>query len=190
MSLNINRLKRSNWSSKGKTFFTADLHLLHRNIIGYCSRPFKDENEMTNVLVRNWNKKVTEDDDVYIAGDLTMIGDEKAHRIAPIMRRLKGKKHLIYGNHDRIKAYRYVNDLHITSVHTPYLQLMNGWIIIHDPTLAVACPRDTIIIAGHVHNLHGKTIPNELGMNIFNVGVDVWDFAPISKEEIIKLIGN
>jgi len=186
--MKINKIKDIDWKQGNKRFFTSDLHLMHQNIIKYCNRPFIDANEMTSVLVKNWNEKVGIDDDVYIAGDLTLLGDENANKLRSVMKRLKGKKHLIYGNHDRIKPYRYINDLYIESVHCPYLRLDNGWIIIHDPVLAVACPKDSIIIAGHVHNLHGKMIPNELNLNIFNVGVDVWNFTPVSEEELIGLI--
>lgn len=182
--MNVNKLIKKDWTKGKQRFFTSDLHFLHGNIIEFCKRPFKDINEMTNVITRNWNKKVGKEDDIYIAGDLSMLGDEKANKLVSIMRRLNGKKHLIYGNHDRIKPFRYINDLCIESVHFPYLKLDNGWIIVHDPVLAVACPKDSVVIAGHVHTMYGKVIPNELGMNIFNVGVDAWDFTPASEEEL------
>ena len=36
------------------TFWTADTHFFHRNIIKYCDRPFKDEDEMNKeeVIIR------------------------------------------------------------------------------------------------------------------------------------------
>jgi len=40
------------------TWFTADLHLGHRNIIEYCNRPFADVDEMNRALIANWNQVV------------------------------------------------------------------------------------------------------------------------------------
>lgn len=51
---------------------------------------------MDEELIFRWNAKVEEEDDVYIVGDFA-ISDEAA---AAVIERLKGKKHLILGNHD------------------------------------------------------------------------------------------
>ena len=40
------------------TYFTADQHFGHQNIIGYCDRPFHSVGEMNAVLVANWNAVV------------------------------------------------------------------------------------------------------------------------------------
>ena len=85
-------------------FFTSDLHLGHRNIIRLCNRPFSSIDEMDEYLIEKWNKKVTNADTVYILGDL-MFRNEKPPE--EYLRQLRGKKHLIIGNHDRewIKKY-------------------------------------------------------------------------------------
>ena len=84
-------------------FFTSDLHFGHRNIIRLCNRPFSSIEEMDNLLIQNWNHKVNRNDTVYILGDL-MFRNEKPPE--EYLRQLKGKKHLLVGNHDRqwIKA--------------------------------------------------------------------------------------
>ena len=79
-------------------FFTSDLHLGHRNIIRLCNRPFSSIDEMDECLIEKWNKKVTNADTVYILGDL-MFRNEKPPE--EYLRQLRGKKHLIIGNHDR-----------------------------------------------------------------------------------------
>ena len=40
-------------------FYTSDLHLGHANIIRHCNRPFASVEEMDEVLIENWNAKVT-----------------------------------------------------------------------------------------------------------------------------------
>ena len=47
-------------------YFTSDQHFGHRNIIRFCSRPFSTVGEMDAALIWNWNKKVEDDDTVYI----------------------------------------------------------------------------------------------------------------------------
>lgn len=51
-------------------YYISDLHFGHGNIIKLCGRPFQDLEEMNNVLINNWNSKVTNGDKVYIIGDL------------------------------------------------------------------------------------------------------------------------
>ena len=41
-----------------KTFFIADTHFNHDNIIRYCNRPFVTCKEMDRQLIEKWNKVV------------------------------------------------------------------------------------------------------------------------------------
>lgn len=78
-----------------KTWFTADTHFGHANIIRLCDRPFGSVEEMDAVLIANWNGVVGPRDEVWHLGDFS-------HREASdYLRRLNGRKHLIFGNHDR-----------------------------------------------------------------------------------------
>lgn len=51
-------------------YFTSDLHLGHANVIRHCNRPFSSAEELDEVLIQNWNSRVTNNDTVYILGDL------------------------------------------------------------------------------------------------------------------------
>jgi calcineurin-like phosphoesterase family protein len=79
-------------------FFTADLHLGHRNIIEYCSRPFPDVDEMNAALVDRWNETVGDEDEVIVLGDVAM---GRISETLPLVGRLRGRKVLLAGNHDR-----------------------------------------------------------------------------------------
>jgi calcineurin-like phosphoesterase family protein len=88
----------------GTTFFTADLHLGHANIIKFTGRPFRrgDElliDEMDEALINNWNARIGDRDTVYVLGDFCIWRDKKAP--ARYFRRLKGRKILVAGNHDK-----------------------------------------------------------------------------------------
>jgi calcineurin-like phosphoesterase family protein len=81
-----------------RAWVTADLHIGHRNIIEYCDRPFADVEEMNRALVDNWNDRVDEDDDVFVLGDLLLGNFDDS---LAVVKRLRGNKVLITGNHER-----------------------------------------------------------------------------------------
>ena len=87
-----------------KRFYIADTHFGHKNIIRYDNRPFNSVHEMDNELIENWNSVVSNDDIVYILGDISWYDDSKT---ANIFSRLNGHKILIKGNHDKISSYLY-----------------------------------------------------------------------------------
>lgn len=78
--------------------FIADLHLGHKNILAYDNRKFENIEEHDETIIENWNEAVDDGDDVYILGDISWHNPTKTIKI---LKRLKGNKHLIIGNHDR-----------------------------------------------------------------------------------------
>ena len=46
------------------------MHFGHQNIIEYENRPFDNADQMTRTLVKNWNKVVQRDDEVFCLGDI------------------------------------------------------------------------------------------------------------------------
>lgn len=77
-------------------YFTADTHFGHYNVIRFCDRPFASAEEMDEAMIQNWNDRVTGNDTVYILGDMFF----RSTNAEGILKRLKGKKRLIVGNHD------------------------------------------------------------------------------------------
>ena len=82
-------------------YYIADMHFGHENVIRFDDRPFADTEQMDEVLIQNWNERITADDTVYVLGDAFWKNEENSIRI---MQRLQGHKHLIQGNHDRVKG--------------------------------------------------------------------------------------
>ena len=162
-------------------FFTADSHFHHDKIIQYCNRPFKHTRDMDNTMLYRYNSRVTDDDEVYFIGDLfdLQLG-KNLHIVERMINKLKGRKHLILGSHDYLKPFEYV-DAGFTSVHTSLE--VEGMILNHDP--AVSCiDRSKVFLCGHVHTLF-KT-----QLNVINVGVDMWNFFPVSLTQIVELRNN
>ncbi len=80
-------------------FYIADMHFGHRNAISFDNRPFQDVEEMDRILIENWNSRVREEDEVYIIGDFCYRSGRSPQWY---LKQLKGRKHLIRGNHDQV----------------------------------------------------------------------------------------
>jgi calcineurin-like phosphoesterase family protein len=79
--------------------YISDLHFGHANVIRFDHRPFADVEEMDHVMIQLWNSRVSGDDDVFIVGDFC----HKSGKTPDwYLRQLRGHKHLIIGNHDKV----------------------------------------------------------------------------------------
>ena len=168
-------------------YFTADWHLLHKNILKYEERPFKDVQVMANTLIKNHNNLVTPDDEVWDLGDFTMVGSGQRQAIETTIQKLNGHRHLILGNHDRFDPFTYVN-MGYTSVHTaiPLYTKDYTFILCHDPSVYDCVKDKGILLCAHVHKLF-KCLPEQ---RVINVGIDVWDYKPVSLDQILELVAT
>jgi hypothetical protein len=60
------------------TWFTADFHFGHSNIIRYCNRPFGDVAEMDQAILERLNSLVRAHDVLYFLGDFCIGGKARA----------------------------------------------------------------------------------------------------------------
>lgn len=168
------------------TYFTSDLHFYHENIIKHTNRPFHDFDEMNKNLIKKWNEKISFDDDVYILGDFTMKGPDLA---TEILSQLKGKKHLICGNHDRFVLNPAFDKSRFVSIRE-YAEISYSntlFILFHYPIVEWnGFHRGSIDLHGHQHN-HADYNYNNLqnGIRRYDVGVDANYMSPVSAEDII-----
>jgi calcineurin-like phosphoesterase family protein len=183
-------------------WLTADLHLGHANIIRYCKRPFPDVATMNDGLVDRWNRTVSGGDTVWVLGDVAL---GPIDRTLDLVDRLTGRKVLVAGNHDRCwegrgpgwQAWRQryldagfaevhqgevalrVEGVEVTACHFPYRgdSQDEDRYPEHRPV-----DRGGWLLHGHVHDRwrqRGRMI---------NVGVDVWDYRPVSGEVVGALV--
>lgn len=83
----------------GDTFWSADLHFLHINILTLGNgRPFDTIEEHDETIIERWNANVTSSDVVHVLGDVAMGPIEQS---LALCKRLRGRKYLVCGNHDR-----------------------------------------------------------------------------------------
>ena len=172
-------------------YFISDLHFYHENVIRFANRPFQNAEQMNSTLIKNWNNKIRPNDEIYILGDFTM----KGHLLAQeILYQLKGRKHLIKGNHDgfadsphfdktlfeSISDYKQVNYMNNTFIlfHYPILEWNNYF-------------RGSIHLHGHQHNHADYNFQNlKNGIRRYDVGVDANNMSPVSADEIIAFFSE
>lgn len=182
-------------------YFSADLHFGHKNILSYCCRPWNTLDDMNEGIIERFNNIVTPQDTLYILGDVSFLSKEKT---AELVGRLNGWKVLVIGNHDRKRKvewwltifdevfdpsygqttlyHRSIGSKPAVMSHFPWREHMLGYdnreyLIKHAPPQR----KDEILIHGHVHETWQQRD------NQINVGVDVWDYQPVSVD-VLKVI--
>ncbi len=81
-----------------ETWFISDTHFFHDRIIELAKRPFPSVESMNAYIILRWNELVNPNDNVYHLGDFAL---SQKQRAPEIFEQLKGKIHLIDGNHDK-----------------------------------------------------------------------------------------
>ena len=164
-------------------WYTADTHFGHENILRFCNRPFSSVSQMDATLLKNMWKLVKPDDHLWILGDLAFGAKAKdSAYVETIFNQLPGaERHLVIGNHDLEPTL----ELPWDSVSN-YKELRDGPqgqlnTLCHYPMVTWNhARRGALQLFGHVHNNWRGT------RNSVNVGVDVWDFQPVTFDDVAR----
>ncbi len=133
---------------------------------------------MNKIIIRNWNERVKPEDTVYHIGDFCF----KQNKVKYLdwESKLNGTIIHIKGNHDRNNGTKSIVERIVIKFGGQRFNL------VHDPEFANI--HYDINLVGHVHqHWQIKRIRRgEQFTDCINVGVDAWDFRPVSIDEIIK----
>ena len=152
-------------------YYIADTHFGHKNVIRFDNRPFADTTLMDEVLVHNWNERVTEDDTVYILGDAFWKNEENSVKLI---------------HFESIEHYAEIND-------NEKLVVMS-----HYPIPFYKCQHyGAVMLYGHVHNTREWELIEkwkkemwdmEIPCQMINVGcmMPYMRYTPRTLEEILK----
>jgi calcineurin-like phosphoesterase family protein len=156
--------------------FTSDTHFGHAGARALYRRPFASVAEMDAAMQAGWNAAVGPDDEVWHLGDVAV--GVSAGRVAAILGALNGRKHLVTGNNDgaavaalpewaSVQPYAEIEaeGRQLVLCHYAFRTWRNmgrGWLNLH----------------GHSHG-RLKPLPRQC-----DVGVDAWDFRPVTLAEI------
>lgn len=178
-------------------YFTSDLHLGHENIIKYCNRPFKSVEDMDQAIIDRWNKTVKPEDTVFILGDISFY--KNVDRTAAILKALPGEKIAIWGNHDK----KIRKDINILTAFVAAADIMEIYV---DDEAGVFLPgvergkggRQKVVLCHYSMRVWNKShagawqlyghshgsLPDNPNSLSLDVGVDCWDFTPVSYFQI------
>ena len=162
-------------------FYTADLHFHYKPFLP--GRPFASVDEMDEAMIRLWNETVTDEDTVYVVGD---VGYNGGYVPGDALGRLQGRKHLIRGNHDTgfenapklfdyfetVTDFNEIDDgeTHILLCHYPILYRKRGY-----------------MIHGHLHQTRGPEYDILRQMpRMLNAGVDVNFYRPVTLAQLVE----
>jgi calcineurin-like phosphoesterase family protein len=159
----------------GDLWFTADNHFHHGNIIKYCSRPFRNRDHMNGEMIKRWNKYVRPNDVIVHLGDFALCSKAWA---TELLAKLNGTKILVRGNHDG--SIKKNEDIGFALVCDQLLMKVGGitTMLSHRLPEVNRYP----LITGHVHEKWSRIVKD--GFPCVNVGVDRWDFRPISEQVV------
>ena len=139
---------------------------------------------MTEAIIKNHNARVASDDIVFFAGDFCFRnspggkkGEGTILKAVDYIRRLNGHFYFIKGNHDRNNSLKTILEKAIIGHGKKRI------CIVHNPQHADS--NYAINFVGHVHEKWQVRRLNEKSVMI-NIGCDVWDFKPVTFEEILK----
>lgn len=146
--------------TRNKIYITADLHLGHKKLQEI--RKISDQD-----IIDRWNSVVTNDDVVYVLGDVF-----KTDRV----KELKGIKKLALGNHDQRPVTHYLQ--YFSKVHSMFDY--NDCLLTHIPVHESQSRRWQLNIHGHTH----YNVINNLWYVC--VSMEHTDFTPVLLNELIN----
>lgn len=141
----------------GSVRFIADLHLGHKHICEF-SGPYRGDvktvDEHDAWIIEQWNQVVLKNDLVMVLGDVCF---DKSK--LPLLKKMRGSKHLIFGNHDKFGLQEYLK--YFDKVHGFTKYKGRAWLS-HAP-IHPAELRGKFNIHGH---LHFKTMCDDRYINV------------------------
>lgn len=188
-----------------KVYFTADLHFSHISNLYFqpwrrsaCGLTLEDvQASKTDAieqhdkwLIDKWNSTIRREDEVYIIGDFCL-GNRA--RTEEILKQLKGRKHMILGNHDKslkgleryFESVSQIKEVKFTNNQFNFIDPEETFCVelCHYPLLTWnRRPHGTCMVHGHCHNSITK-FNNESKELRVDVGLD----SDLSGGELVEV---
>jgi len=152
-------------------FITSDHHFYSDKIRKFWRRPFRNADEMNEVMIQRWNDVVKDGDTVFHLGDFADSWNYK--RIAEIVERLNGSIIVIPGNHDSRRRLLKAG----LSIADSYIVTINKLLLTHIPLKEIR-NTDCVNVHGHIHTRRAR------GRRI-NICVEKTKYQPVPLEEVL-----
>lgn len=168
--------------------YISDTHFGHENVIGFDGRPFENAAEMDQAMISIWNDSVSGEDDIWILGDFSY---RSARPAEWYLGQLKGRLHLILGNHDRhlLKNPRALSFFESVDQATEVQEGDRRLVLMHYPILEWnGYFRGAWHLFGHIHNTQNRAyqvIRQEERM--LNCAAVLTGYRPVALPELIGI---
>lgn len=171
-------------------WYTADLHINHTNLLKTKFRKFAAIGHMNSEILYNINRWVKPEDKLYILGDLCI---HSAYNQLILEKHLRDVRCnyicVIKGNHDKssvlqeLKEKNLIHDYCDQKVITDKaFGLTVNVALFHYPVIDYHSKLDPdMCLHGHSHGTLQPRRPD-----LFDVGVDSWNFRPVTLEQILS----
>lgn len=164
------------------------LWLSHNREFIYKARGFSSIEEMNEAIIERYNSIVSDEDEVYILGDLMLGDNEKGMEC---LRRLRGKLHIVIGNHcTSTREILYGTLPNVMTVGLAARLKYKGYhfFMTHYPCMTGNLEREslkqmTLNLYGHTHQM---TNFYEDRPYMYHVGVDSHNCAPVLLDDVIE----
>lgn len=164
------------------TYFWADTHFNHANIIKHCNRQYITIEEMNRSLREVWNMTVrNESDTIWMLGDFMFKMPRQAKEDLHILfHQLRGRKRLIIGNHDirnpEVLRLPWESQDMLLTLKRNHRRI----VLCHYPLESWSgSSHGSLMLHGHCHGNLEHILPRR-----FDVGVDVRPW-PVLLEDIL-----
>lgn len=164
-------------------WFISDTHFFHTNILkfvgddGHRIRPFNSLDEMHEMMIERWNSCVKDNDYVYHLGDVTF---QYHGAFNNLMHRLKGRKRLILGNHDKVWNPALIANFEKADTWKGFKE--GNFTATHHPHRLDGLRDGAFNVHGHIHQNHMEDL------HYINVCVEVRGYYPVHYDTILKEI--
>ena len=172
-------------------YVTSDTHFCHNREFLYRPRGFSSAGEMNYAIVSNWNNTVSDDDHVYLLGDVMLNDNVEGARL---LKCLKGKIHIILGNHDtdnRLEIFNNCSNVVETTFATKLKYNGYYFYLSHYPTITSnfddgkPLKARLINLCGHSHTQDAFVDWVKYNSPLYHCELDAHDCEPISLDDII-----
>ena len=172
-----------------KIFLTSDLHFGHDREFVWKVRGFSSIQEMNEAYVQRWNSVVSDEDDVYVLGDL-MLGDSDIGM--NYLNQLNGNIHIVLGNHDTPRRQALYHGYGKKVVEIQWAIMLSykkyHFFMTHFPCMTGNLEKEslkqmTLNLYGHTHQ---RSNFYEDRPYMYHVGVDSHDGYPVLLDDIIQ----
>lgn len=171
-------------------YYVSDYHFYHQLALKRSRHIFNSVEEMNEDMIKRHNAKVSDEDEVYILGDIIVCEEENLEvYLKNTVGRLKGNLHLIVGNHDYKfldkevfrRYFKSIDEAKLIKDNNKYVQLC------HYPILLwYRKNKGAYHVFGHMHNENNskefRILQEET--NALNACVEVNNFEPCTLNEL------